>query len=401
VESWRWACAKRALASAAHERTNSLMASKARSSCALVVGLILVPVSLTPFGCALGAQGASGDNAVSPAESASIAAAAPSTSSSGAVGSTEQPIINSNTTYHHGGNLWSQDYEIVQGGDCSLRQQRTTVTSTNSGAGSCWVVDWNSSTPTDCRVRVHIHDDGGFGYGDCTTIVREEPIGHAAYFANSFEGDPSTAGSNASRWSFAGHAGIDVNAGFAMPGYQNDGWANNYASGVWNAVNTLIPTTPGQHCDGIVWMRTSQPFTGVGYIGVNNQANTTSLTASRSTPPTLKKSSSQDFGAWERTPGFRSTISTSLADLKFATRVATNGPRDRTSISPEPALPMEMCSFGITESPTTPTAGSSAEGGSTAEFCERRPTPSPASTPRSISADSLRALPRSDLASSA
>jgi hypothetical protein len=94
-------------------------------------------------------------------------------------------------------------------------------------------------------------------------------------YKNSFEGDPNVPGTNASKWWFAGNAGIDVDRGFAIPGEQNDGWANAYSG--WNAVNTWLPTTPGQACDVALWVRTSQSNFGTGYIGVDNEANTVHL----------------------------------------------------------------------------------------------------------------------------
>jgi hypothetical protein len=192
-------------------------------------------------------------------------------------GKARQLMTASNDTYHHGGNLWAQDYEIVQGGACWRAQKPNSFSVSNTGGGSCWGLGWNNpADPTDCRVRVHIHDDAFFSYGDCHTVVDQTPVGQPDIYANSFEGDPHTAGTNANKWWFAGTAGIDVNAGLAIPGQTNDGWARSTSG--WNALNTWIPTTPGMVCSGQIWVRTSSPNFGTGFVSVNDEANTRSLT---------------------------------------------------------------------------------------------------------------------------
>jgi hypothetical protein len=191
------------------------------------------------------------------------------------VGQTKQALTSLDEVYHHGGNLTSQTYDIVAGGPCDPKYARNSFSVSNAGNGSCSAVGWTSSNPGDCSVEVQISDAPGFLYGDCTIVVDEEPNGHPATFANSFQGDPSTPGTPASMWWFAGNAGIDVNQGLAIPGQENDGWVN--ADSGWNALNTWLPTTPGMSCDVEVWIRTSQSNFGTGYIAVDNEANTTKL----------------------------------------------------------------------------------------------------------------------------
>jgi hypothetical protein len=73
----------------------------------------------------------------------------------------------------HGGNLWEQDYEILMGCSCGSGYVRDFFNVWNNGAGSCNAVGWASPDPHDCRVRVHIHDSGGWVWGDCNVQVEE------------------------------------------------------------------------------------------------------------------------------------------------------------------------------------------------------------------------------------
>jgi hypothetical protein len=84
---------------------------------------------------------------------------------------TQQPLIVVNETYHHGGNLWEQNYEIVRGTACGAGKTRNWASTSHTGGGNCWVAGWASADITDCHVRVHIKDSGGWVYGDCTILV--------------------------------------------------------------------------------------------------------------------------------------------------------------------------------------------------------------------------------------
>jgi hypothetical protein len=126
------------------KRSKLSLISRSASACALVVAA----------GCAVdaGSTGERGDEAEP-------------------IATEVEPLIACHQTYHHGGNLWEQEYEIIQGCACPAGHQRDFYTVTHAGNGNCWAIGWASPDPNDCHVRVRIKDSAGWVYGDCTTRV--------------------------------------------------------------------------------------------------------------------------------------------------------------------------------------------------------------------------------------
>jgi hypothetical protein len=129
-------------------------------------GVLALTLSLAA-GCAMGV-GTDTD-----AEDPAARGADEATDPSEDVATTQEALTACYQVYHHGGNFYSQDYEILMGCNCGAGYVRSYNQVWNNGSGNCWAVGWASPDPHDCMVRVHIQDAAWFAYGDCNVQVEE------------------------------------------------------------------------------------------------------------------------------------------------------------------------------------------------------------------------------------
>lgn len=59
-------------------------------------------------------------------------------------------------SFAYSGGTWGRSYETVVGTSCNGGHIRTRAVVFNSGRGNCGFVRWNSGSPTDCRMVVHV-----------------------------------------------------------------------------------------------------------------------------------------------------------------------------------------------------------------------------------------------------
>jgi len=130
-------------------------------------GVLALTLSLAA-GCAMGVN--TDTDAEDPGERAADEATSPDED----VATTQEALTACYPVYHHGGNFYSQDYEILLGCACGSGYVRNFYQVWNNGNGGCWAVDWASPDPHDCMVRVHIADASWFAYGDCNVQVDEK-----------------------------------------------------------------------------------------------------------------------------------------------------------------------------------------------------------------------------------
>jgi hypothetical protein len=131
-------------------------------------GMLALTLSLAA-GCAMGVD--AGTDAEDPAAREPGEATDPQEN----VATAEEALTACYQVYHHGGNFTEQDYEILMGCGCGPGYVRSYHQVWNNGNGSCYAVNWASPDPSDCMVRVHIHDAAWFGYGDCNVQVEATP----------------------------------------------------------------------------------------------------------------------------------------------------------------------------------------------------------------------------------
>ncbi len=77
-------------------------------------------------------------------------------------------------SFRYDGGAFGKSYDVTVGGTCTGGQIRQSHNITDSGGGYCSFKRWYSSTPTDCRVVIHV-GVGSFAEGHCQWEVYARP----------------------------------------------------------------------------------------------------------------------------------------------------------------------------------------------------------------------------------